>query len=55
MSLKNECIEEFADWCYMNGIDFSYMMKATDTEGFCERVIKRFNEEQSKVGSDKPQ
>lgn len=49
---RNKAIYEFANWCYMNGIDFSYMMKATDTENFCERVIKRFNEEQLKGGSD---
>lgn len=35
-------IKIFASWCYIHGIDFSYMAKATDRESFEERVIKRF-------------
>ena len=50
--IKSNAIEEFAKWCYVNGIDFSYMHKATDTEPFCKRVIDRFNEEQRKEGTE---
>lgn len=49
--IRNKAIDEFAKWCYVNGIDFSYMHKATDTEPFCKRVIDRFNEEQRKEGA----
>jgi hypothetical protein len=44
--IRNKAIDEFAEWCYMNGIDFSYMAKATDTEPFCKRVIDKFNADQ---------
>lgn len=46
--IRAKAIEEFAEWCYVNGIDFSYMQKATDTEPFCKRVIDKFNAEQLK-------
>lgn len=38
-----EAIKEFAKWCYVKGIDFSYMAKATDTEPFVATVIKKYN------------
>lgn len=38
-------IEEFAKWCYENGIDFSYMRKGTDKDSFATTIINRFNEE----------
>jgi hypothetical protein len=41
--ILQEAIKDFAEWCYINGIDFSYMAKATDTEPFCTSIIKRFN------------
>lgn len=47
-SIRKEAVEDFAKWCYINGIDFSYMHKATDTEPFCKRVLKRYEEEQGK-------
>lgn len=47
---RAEAIDEFAKWCYVNGIDFSYMAKGTDTEPFCKRVIDKFNAEQMKAG-----
>jgi len=37
-----DSIKVFAKWCYINGIDFSYMSKCTDTVPFTERVITRF-------------
>lgn len=46
-----KAIDEFAKWCYVNGIDFSYMRKATDTESFVTRVVKKFNAEQMKGGA----
>ena len=49
-TIRYDAIKEFADWCYINGIDFSYMRKATDTESYSERVIKRFLEEHLKGG-----
>lgn len=47
-SIRKEAVEDFAKWCYINGIDFSYMHKATDAEPFCKRVLKRYEEEQGK-------
>ena len=47
---REKTIDEFAKWCYVNGIDFSYMAKGTDTEPFCKRVIDKFNAEQLKEG-----
>lgn len=35
-------IKIFASWCYVNGIDFSYMAKATDTEHYTNKVIRNF-------------
>ena len=43
-----EAINEFAKWCYVNGIDFSYMAKATDTEPFVATVIKKYNADMRK-------
>lgn len=48
--VRANAIDEFAKWCYVNGIDFSYMAKGTDTESFCKRVIDKFNAEQLKGG-----
>lgn len=42
-------IKVFSEWCYINGIDFSYMAKATDTVPFTERVMKKFKEEIDKI------
>ena len=42
--IRQSAIKEFASWCYVNGVDFSYMRKGTDTEPFATTVIKRFNE-----------
>ena len=39
-----ESIKIFSGWCYVNGIDFSYMAKGTDTEPFTERVMNKFKE-----------
>ena len=47
---REKAIDEFAKWCYVNGIDFSYMAKGTDTVPFCKRVVDKFNAEQLKVG-----
>lgn len=43
--IEHQGIMKFAKWCYVNGIDFSYMAKATDTEPFVVKVINRFNAE----------
>lgn len=43
-----ESIKIFAGWCYINGIDFSYMAKGTDTIPFTERVVKRFEQDMLK-------
>lgn len=40
-----DSIKIFAKWCYVNGIDFSYMAKGTDTEPFTIRVINKFKKE----------
>ena len=40
-----DSIKKFAKWCYIHGIDFSYMAKGTDTIPFTERVINKFKEE----------
>ena len=40
-----ESIQKFAKFCYIYGIDFSYMAKGTDTIPFTERVINKFKEE----------
>lgn len=47
-----EAINEFAKWCYLHGIDFSYMTKGTDTESFCTTVIKKFNADMRGDSSD---
>ena len=43
--IKKEAVKDFAKWCYIHGIDFSYMAKATDTEPFCTTVLKKYYEE----------
>ena len=48
MDIKNidlDSIKVFAKWCYINGIDFSYMAKATDKIPFIDRVLNRFKTE----------
>lgn len=42
--VKDKAVNDFADWCYMHGIDFSYMGKKART--FCKEVIDNFNTEQ---------
>ena len=37
-------IQKFAKFCYIYGIDFSYMAKSTDTQPFITTVINRFKE-----------
>lgn len=53
MDIKNidlESIKVFAKWCYINGIDFSYMTKATDKIPFIDRVLNRFKTEMDLEG-----
>lgn len=48
MDIKNidlDSIKVFAKWCYINGIDFSYMAKATDKIPFIDRVLNSFKTE----------
>ena len=44
-NIDMESIRLFSSWCYINGIDFSYMAKSTDKIPFTEKVIKRFKED----------
>lgn len=37
-------IKIFAAFCYINGIDFSYMAKPTDTVPFVDRVVNKFKD-----------
>ena len=37
-------IQKFVKFCYIYGIDFSYMAKSTDTQPFTTTVINRFKE-----------
>ena len=46
--IRAKAIDEFAKWCYINGIDFSYMAKYMDNEPFVVSVLKRFEAEQLK-------
>lgn len=46
--LRANVIDEFAGWCYINGIDFSYMAKGTDKKTFVKTVIERFNSSKMK-------
>lgn len=39
-----DSIKIFAAFCYINGIDFSYMTKAEDKTPFTDRVINKFKE-----------
>lgn len=39
--LDLKSIKVFAKWCYLNGIDFSYMAKRPG-DNFIERVIEKF-------------
>lgn len=43
---KDRAIRDFAEWCYDNGIDFSYMSKQENTGyKFINNVIDRFCED----------
>lgn len=44
--IQKKAVEEFISWCYLNGIDFSYMGTQKTGKQFCEDVIKRYNTEQ---------
>lgn len=47
--IRVKSIDKFANWCYDNGIDFSYM--STDKKSgkqFIDDVISRYTEEQMK-------
>lgn len=48
IKIKNidyDSIKKFSEWCYINGIDFSYMMKSTDDTKFTTRVINKFKKD----------
>ncbi len=47
--IRAKAISNFADWCYINGIDFSYM-STSDKSGrqFIDDVIARYCKEQMK-------
>lgn len=47
--VRDKSIKQFADWCYINGIDFSYMSNSEKSgRQFLERVIEKYNVEQMK-------
>lgn len=41
--IEMETINDFAKWCYIHGIDFSYM--GSNAREFCEKVIERYVKE----------
>lgn len=41
-------IEEFADWCYMNGISFDYMQRGGHHIDYCKLIIDKYYGEKSK-------
>lgn len=51
--LDYNSIRIFAAWCYICGIDFSYMSKANETKPFIDRVIEKFEAEVKEFDLDK--
>lgn len=51
--LDMKSIRIFADWAYINGIDFSYMAKYPgEGKEYIDKVINRFNEDMKKEEND---
>lgn len=47
--IRNNTISNFADWCYINGIDFSYMSTPKKSgQQFIDDVIERYYKEEMK-------
>lgn len=47
--IRDMAIEEFVGWCYINGIDFSYMStNEKSAKQFCDEVIERYKSEKTK-------
>lgn len=51
--IRDKAISSFADWCYIKGVDFSYM-STSDKSGrqFIDDVIARYCKEQMKEVGD---
>lgn len=47
-STEYKIIKEFAGWCYIHGIDFSYMSKGNEPKPFVERVLEEYEKDRTK-------
>lgn len=51
--IRNKEINNFAEWCYLNGIDFSYMSTSGKSgRQFIDDVIARYYKEQMKEAGE---
>lgn len=51
--VDKKVIRRFADWCYINGIDFSYMSTVKKSgKQFIDDVLERYSKEQDERGGE---
>lgn len=48
-NVEYRAIKDFAKWCYVHGIDFSYMSSGHEAKPFVERVLDKYEEDRKKV------